>query len=210
MLAKLAWTVDEVSGGRLVLGIGAGWNETEFRALGIPFDRRVARFEEGFHLVRRLVAGETVTHHGAYYDVEECVLLPPTQRERPMPMMVGSTGPRMLGITLPHVAAWNAWFTEFDILAERVPALLERFAAACGRAGRDPGEIEKSVALLLDFGSRAPRNGSVNAITGTPAAMAGELARIFDAGVDHVQLVLDPITEESIERAADVAAIVRH
>jgi alkanesulfonate monooxygenase SsuD/methylene tetrahydromethanopterin reductase-like flavin-dependent oxidoreductase (luciferase family) len=209
MLAKLAWTVDEISGGRLVLGVGAGWNEAEFRALGIPFERRVGRFGEGFDIVRRLVAGQTVTHHGAFYDIEECVLLPPSRRERPMPLMVGSTGPRVLAITLPHVHAWNSWFTEFDNLPERVPALVDRFDAACARAGRDPAEIEKSVAVLLDFGSQSPRNGTVNPMTGTPQEIAGELAKIFDAGIDHVQLVLDPITEASIERAAVVAAAVR-
>jgi alkanesulfonate monooxygenase SsuD/methylene tetrahydromethanopterin reductase-like flavin-dependent oxidoreductase (luciferase family) len=209
MLAKLAWTVDEVSGGRLVLGIGAGWNETEFRALGLPFEGRIARFEEAFHLVRRLVGGETVTHHGAFFDIEKCVLLPPSRREHPITLMVGSTGPRMLSITLPHVTAWNAWFTEFANLPGNVPALLDRFDAACALAGRDPSEIEKSVALLLDFGSRSPRNGSVNAVTGTSSEMADQLAQVFDAGIDHVQLVLDPITESTVERAAVIAAAAR-
>jgi alkanesulfonate monooxygenase SsuD/methylene tetrahydromethanopterin reductase-like flavin-dependent oxidoreductase (luciferase family) len=209
MLAKLAWTVDEVSGGRLVLGVGAGWNEVEFRALGIPFDGRIARFEEGFHLLRRLVAGEVVTHHGTYVDAEDCVLLPPSRRATPIPLMIGSTGPRMLAIALPHVSAWNAWFSEFDNLPERVPAVLERFGVACTAAGRDPRDIEKSVAVLLDFGSDAPRNGSVNPVRGSTTEMADALSRIFDAGVDHVQLVLDPITEDTISRAAAVAAEVR-
>ena len=209
MLAKLAWTVDEVSNGRLVLAVGAGWNETEFRALGIPFDSRVDRFEEAFTIVRRLVAGETVTHHGRYHDLDECVLLPPTARPSPLPLMIGSTGPRMLAIALPHVAAWNAWFSDFENLPENVPALLTRFGEACARAGRDPAEIEKSVAVLLDFGSATPRNHSINPITGSTAAMADALGRIVAAGVDHVQLVLDPITQETIARAAAVVASVR-
>lgn len=215
MLAKLAWTVDEVSAGRLVLGLGAGWNETEFRALGIPFEGRVARFEEAFHLVRRLVAGETVTHHGTFFDIEDCVLLPPARRaaagavQSAIPLMIGSVGPRVLRITLPHVSRWNAWFTDFANLPANVPGLLERFAAACETAGRDADEIEKSLAVLLEFDSPVSRNGSVNAITGTAAEMAEQLALIFDAGIDHVQLVLDPIDEATIERAAAVAAIVR-
>jgi alkanesulfonate monooxygenase SsuD/methylene tetrahydromethanopterin reductase-like flavin-dependent oxidoreductase (luciferase family) len=213
MLAKLAWTVDEVSNARLVLALGAGWNETEFRALGLPFGDRVARFEEAFHIVRRLIAGEAVTHHGAHFDIDRCVLLPPSRRIEarlaPIPMMIGSTGPRMLSITLPYVSAWNAWFTEFHNLPAEVPALVERFTAACDRAGRDPADIEKSVALLLDFGSATPRNHSINPVTGSTDAMADALARVFDAGIDHVQLVLDPITEETIERAATIAALVR-
>jgi alkanesulfonate monooxygenase SsuD/methylene tetrahydromethanopterin reductase-like flavin-dependent oxidoreductase (luciferase family) len=213
MLAKLAWTVDEVSNGRLVLAVGAGWNETEFRALGLPFGDRVARFEEAFHIVRRLIAGETVTHHGTHFGIEDCVLLPPSRRAEtgrpPMQILIGSTGPRMLSITLPHVSAWNAWFTEFQNLPAEVPALVGRFAAACERAGRDPADIEKSVALLLDFGTDVPRNHSVNPITGGTEEMADALGRVFDAEIDHVQLVLDPITEDTIERAATVAALVR-
>jgi alkanesulfonate monooxygenase SsuD/methylene tetrahydromethanopterin reductase-like flavin-dependent oxidoreductase (luciferase family) len=89
-----------------------------------------------------------------------------------------------------------------------VPALIDRFAAACAAAGREPDSVEKSVAVLLDFGSREPRNGSVNPIRGEPAAMAAALATIFDAGVDHLQLVLDPIDEHSIARAREVAELL--
>ena len=209
MLAKLAWTVDEVSNGRLVLAVGAGWNETEFRALGLPFGDRVSRFEEAFHIIRRLIAGETVTHHGPHFDIDECILLPPSRRVEPMPMMIGSTGQRMLSITLPHVSAWNAWFTDFDNLPERVSALVDRFTAACGLAGRDPDDIEKSVAVLLDFETETPRNHSTNPITGSTEEMADAVGRVFDAGIDHVQLVLDPITEETIVRAAHVGALLR-
>src|SRR5437588_10255548 len=77
LLARMAASVDEVSGGRLVLGIGAGWNDAEFRAFGIPYDRRVSRFEEAFEIVRRLVAGERVTFDGRFHEVEDAVLLPP-------------------------------------------------------------------------------------------------------------------------------------
>jgi alkanesulfonate monooxygenase SsuD/methylene tetrahydromethanopterin reductase-like flavin-dependent oxidoreductase (luciferase family) len=115
----------------------------------------------------------------------------------------------MLSITLPHVSAWNAWFSDFDNLPEKVPALVARFGEACAGAGRDPGEIEKSVAVLLDFGSGTPRNHSINPITGSTNAMADAVARVVDAGIDHVQFVLDPINEETIERAAAVAGELR-
>lgn len=192
-----------------MLAVGAGRNETEFRAHRLPFDARVDRFAEAFHIIRRLVAGETVTHHGRYFDIEGCVMLPPSRRDHPIPLMVGSTGRRMLAITLPYVSGWNAWFTEFDNRPESVPALLERLRGACAAAGRDPLDIEKSVALLLDFGSATKRNHSTNPITGSDDEMADALWRVFDAGIDHVQLVLDPITEATIERAAHVAATVR-
>jgi alkanesulfonate monooxygenase SsuD/methylene tetrahydromethanopterin reductase-like flavin-dependent oxidoreductase (luciferase family) len=206
MIAKLAATVAEISGGRLVLGVGAGWNDVEFRALGLPFDGRVARFEEAFTIVRRLLDGDKVTVHGEHHSVEDCILLPQPPR---VPVMIGSVGARMLQISLPHVAAWNAWFTEFSNRPEEVPSLLARVDAACERAGRDPATLEKTLAVLLDFGSGEPRNHSINPIRGSREEMADALRAIAAAGVDGVQLVLDPITEETIGAAAEVARLVR-
>ncbi len=208
VLAKFASTVDEISGGRLVLGVGAGWNEVEFRAFGIPYDRRVDRFAEAFEIVRRLMRGETVTSAGEFGAIEDCVVLPASFRDGPVPLLIGSTGRRMLQIALPHVDAWNAWFTEYDNTPSKVPALLAEFDEACVRAGRAPAEIERSVAVLLDFGSDEPRQGSVNPIGGGHRRMADVLSEIAAAGVDHVQLVLDPIDEASIAAAADVVALV--
>ena len=91
LVARMAAAIDEVSGGRFVLGLGAGWNETEFRAFGIPFDNKVSRFEEAFAIVRRLLAGERVTFEGRYHRVEDAVLLPRPQRR--VPLMVGSDRP---------------------------------------------------------------------------------------------------------------------
>ena len=111
VLARKAAAVQEVSGGRLVLGLGAGWNETEFRAFGIPFDHRASRFGESFEIIRRLLAGERVTFEGRFESVHDAVLLPaPVTRP---PLMIGSTGERVLRIALAHVDAWNIWYDWF-------------------------------------------------------------------------------------------------
>jgi alkanesulfonate monooxygenase SsuD/methylene tetrahydromethanopterin reductase-like flavin-dependent oxidoreductase (luciferase family) len=108
VLARMAAATQELSGGRLVLGLGAGWNDDEFRAFGIPLDHRVSRFEEAFEIVRRLLAGERITCHGRFHDVEDAVLLPaPTRRPK---LMLGANAPRMLSIGLPHVVVCNTWF----------------------------------------------------------------------------------------------------
>src|SRR6185369_6381980 len=88
VLAKMAASVDEVSGGRLVLGLGAGWNDPEFHAFGLPTDHRVSRFAEAFAIVRGLLAGERVTLHGTYWQADDAVLLPAPARR--VPLMVGS------------------------------------------------------------------------------------------------------------------------
>ena len=93
VLAKKAATIDAISGGRLIVGLGAGWNEREYRAFGLPFDHRVARFEEAFGIIRRLLMGETVDHSGRFYALERCVIDPPPSRAGGPPLMVGSIGP---------------------------------------------------------------------------------------------------------------------
>jgi len=108
LIAKQAATVDEISGGRITLAVGAGWNDVEFRAFDLPYDHRVSRFEEAFTIIRRLVAGERVTFDGTFHSVDDAVLLPAPARR--MPLMVGSSGERMLSITLPWVDSWNTWF----------------------------------------------------------------------------------------------------
>ena len=147
ILARMAASIDEISGGRFVLGIGAGWNETEFRAFGIPFDHRVARFEEAFEIVRGLLAGERVTVRGRFHEVDDAVLFPPPARRTPL--MVGSTGDRVLRATLPHVDAWNTWYTAFGNRPERFAELNTRITALVEETGRRPEEVERSACTLV-------------------------------------------------------------
>lgn len=204
MLAKKAATVDEISGGRLVLGLGAGWNEAEYRAFGFPFDHRVSRFEEAFTIVRTLLATGRCDFHGAYYDLDAAELLPRGPRPGGPPLMVGSIGPRMLEITLPHVAAWNAWFTWFGNDLPGYRELHARVDEACRSAGRDPSTVERTVALFVAFPGAQGRGlgdlsrADVEPIPGDAATLASTLRAFADAGVGHVQLVLDPITVETV------------
>lgn len=208
MLAKKAATVDEISGGRLILGLGAGWNQVEFDAFGFPHDRRVARFIEAFEIIRRLLAGERFDYHGLFNHLEGAELVPPPRRESP-PLMIGSNGPRMLAATLPHVHAWNSWYEDFDNDPGALPDLLDRIDRACIDAGRDPATLSKTVAVLIQFGDEALRRNPCNPIRGSAAEMADVLARFQATGIDHVQLVLDPITLQSIDRAAEVLGVLR-
>jgi alkanesulfonate monooxygenase SsuD/methylene tetrahydromethanopterin reductase-like flavin-dependent oxidoreductase (luciferase family) len=204
MMAKKAATIQDISGGRLILGLGAGWNEAEYRAFGFPYDHRVSRFEEAFTIIRGLLREGHADHDGSYYQVDDLALLPPASHPAP-PLMVGSKGARMLAITLPHVDAWNAWWAWFGNTLEGYLPLRDIVDAACREVGRDPAEVERTVALLVGFdrgvGRAAGDAGDVQAppLPGDdPAALAGTLAAFADAGVGHVQLVLDPITVESI------------
>jgi alkanesulfonate monooxygenase SsuD/methylene tetrahydromethanopterin reductase-like flavin-dependent oxidoreductase (luciferase family) len=203
----MAATIDEVSGERFVLGLGAGWNEAEFAAFGIPYDRRVSRFEEAFAIVRGLLAGERVTVAGRHWQTDDAVLLPPPARR--VPLMIGSNGPRVLGLTLPHVDAWNTWYTDFGNTADGFAALNERISATAREAGRAPEEIERSacVHVVLD---RAAVDRPIEAppLEGTPEQIAARLRELADAGADEAILVASPITERSIRALGEVVARV--
>jgi len=207
LIAKMAATIDEVSGGRFVLGLGAGWNAQEFAAFGIPYDRRVSRFEEAFAIVRGLLAGERVTVAGRHWRADDAILLPPPARRTPL--MIGSNGPRVLGIALPHVDAWNTWYTDFGNSADGFAALNERISAAADEVGRAPEEVERSacVHVVLD---RAAADRPIEAppLEGTPEQIAARLRELAEAGADEAILVVSPITERSIRALAEVVAAV--
>jgi alkanesulfonate monooxygenase SsuD/methylene tetrahydromethanopterin reductase-like flavin-dependent oxidoreductase (luciferase family) len=204
MIAKMAATIDEISGGRLVLGLGAGWNRAEYEAYGFPFDHRVSRFEEAFTIIRTLLRTGRCDFDGTYYQLQDCQLLPRGPRPAGPPLMVGSEGPRMLAITLPHVEAWNAWFTWFGNSPDGYRALRQRIDEACRAAGREPGGVERTVALFVGFPGAQGRSlgdltdPEVEPISGEPAVLAERLRAFAEEGVSHVQLVLDPINAHTI------------
>src|SRR3954452_7418830 len=123
VLAKQADTLDEISGGRFVLGLGAGWNETEFRAFGIPFDHRIDRFEEAFTIIRGLLHDGAIDFDGRFYQARDCELIPRGPRPNAPPLMIGSNGPRMLRIAVPYVQAWNTWFADIGNTPDGVAPL---------------------------------------------------------------------------------------
>ena len=204
MLAKKAATIDEISGGRLILGLGAGWNEPEYLAYGFPFDHRVDRFEEAFAIIRGLLREGSVDLVGRYYQVRDCVLIPRPARPGGPPIMVGTTGPRMLRLAAAHADAWNAWFTLFGNRPEGVAALRAKVDRACADVGRDPATLQRTVAVHVRLeGSEAARRGGpkerVQSLRGSPAELAASLRAFGAEGISHVQLVVDPITVGSIE-----------
>jgi len=213
MLAKKAATLDEISGGRLILGLGAGWNEAEYTAYGYPFDHRVSRFEEAFTIIRTLLHDGHADLPGTYYTVTDAVLVPRGPRREGPPLMVGSIGERMLSITLPHVQSWNAWFTWFGNSPEGYIPMRALVDEACRKVGRDPSTLERTVALYVAMpGAQGgpqgnPARPKAEAIPGDPETLAATLRAFAAEGISHVQLVLDPITADSIRALAPALAL---
>ena len=214
LLAKQAATVDEIAGGRFVFWMGAGWNETEFRAFGFPYEHRIDRFAEAFTIIRTLLQDGEIDFDGRFYQARDCELLP---RPRPggPPLLIGSNGPRMLRIAVPHVQAWNSWYADTKNTPAGVEPLRAIVDSACRDTGRDPAAIARTVAVLVrmpggqgrTMGATTPSQ-QVVPLDGPPDVIADGLRAYADAGIDEVQVILDPIDRPSVERFAAVLPIL--
>ena len=214
MLAKQAATVDGISGGRLILGLGSGWNEREYRAFGFPFDHRVSRFTEAFTIIRTLLADGEIDFAGEYYRAEKCVLHPRASRPGGPQLMVGSVRPRMLSIALPYVHAWNVWWSDYGNTPAGFAAVKEKVDQQALEFGRAAGSVSATCAVFVQLPGGSGRQmgeygGSpVEPIKGTTDEVADQLRAFADIGTEHVQLCVDPITRDSIEWFAEVLAIL--
>lgn len=206
LLAKMADTVDEISGGRLILGIGAGWNEPEYRAFGYPFDHRTDRFTEALAIISDLLRAGHIDFEGKYYQARDCELRPRGPRPEGPPIMIGASGagPRMLELSARHADGWNTWFSGTGNTLDGLRPLLERVDAACEVVGRVPQTLERSAAVIVEVGPHEPSAMTGPPVTGSPAEIAAELRAYADAGVSHVQVWLEPNTPAGINAFAPV------
>jgi alkanesulfonate monooxygenase SsuD/methylene tetrahydromethanopterin reductase-like flavin-dependent oxidoreductase (luciferase family) len=206
MLAKQAATVDAISQGRLILGLGAGWNRREFDAFGFRYDRRVSRFEEALAIIAPLLREGRTTFHGQFYDVDDCVLDPRAVREGGPPIMLGSNSPRMLSIGLPVVDFWNVWWSIYDNSVAKF-AQVKAEVDAVAPEGRP---VDATAAVLVTLpGGRGRLMGETydaSVTTITPDDLGQHIRELAAAGAKHLQLVLDPINAESIDTIGAVLA----
>jgi alkanesulfonate monooxygenase SsuD/methylene tetrahydromethanopterin reductase-like flavin-dependent oxidoreductase (luciferase family) len=203
LMAKQAATLDDLSGGRLILGLGSGWHEPEYAAFGLPFEPRVGWFAEDLEVITRLLHGETVSLQGRFRTYDRAILLPPPARRTPI--LVASKGPRMLRLTATWADAWNtAWFGRVD---ERMRTRLADLDEACSAVGRDPGSIRRTVGIRLHEPGQGADDGE-----GTDAAPAG-LADFFDEleAVGFADVIVWSLSKSAaaLERIAEAAELHR-
>ena len=212
LIAKIADTVDELSGGRFILGLGTGRHEPEHRAFGYPFDRQVARFEEALRIIVPLMREGRVDFEGAYYRAEACVLQPRGPRPNGPPIVIGAlgTGPRMLELTARYADLWNGWLTWGRSWPDAIPPIRAKLDAACEAVGRDPATLERTVAILVAVPGQASNlvstspTGSGEPLTGSPDEIAEALQGFAREGISHIQIVHAPGTVAGIEGFAPV------
>lgn len=197
LLAKMAHTVADISAGRLVLGVGAGWHEPEYRAFGYPFDHKVDRFAEAIQIIEDMVRKGRSTFSGAYYRTEDAPMLPPTPERDPVPILIGGRGPRMLGLIAEHADIWNtAWF---GMPGPSFSAQQEQMLAACAARNRDPQSLEVSVGLYIKADD-APDDAP--GLAPTVPALRDAFAAWEAAGVAEVLCWMDPITPARLDLLA--------
>jgi probable F420-dependent oxidoreductase len=205
LLAKMADTVDEISGGRLVLGLGAGWHEAEYHAFGFPFDHRASRFEEAIAIIHGLLREGQVDFAGKYYQARDCELRPRGPRPNGPPIMIGTRRPRMLRLAARYADIWNTdW-----VLPEALTSQQADVDAACADVGRDPTTLERtaSVRIHLPEAETNPVNFTAQ-ISGSPAEVAAAIHAYVPAGITHLQVWLSPSTPAGIEAFAPVLDIL--
>ncbi|MFN8591685.1 MAG: LLM class flavin-dependent oxidoreductase [Thermomicrobiales bacterium] len=203
LMAKMADTVDEISGGRLILGVGAGWHEPEFRAFGYSFEQRIDRFAEALAIIGPLLRDGSVDFQGRHYEARECELRPRGPRPNGPPIMIGALAnrPRVLALAAEYADIWNAWLAWQDNSPTAIPALRAAVDGACEAAGRDPATLARSVSTQIDFpGGRQNRESGARPLTGAPDDLAAVLRGFAREGINDVQIVLNPNTLDAIER----------
>jgi probable F420-dependent oxidoreductase len=208
LVAKMAAELDEVSGGRLILGLGCGWHEPEFDAFGYPFDHRVGRFDEGMRIVAPLLRGERVTFEGRFHRAVDVELRPAPIRPGGPPILIAGKGPRMLGLVAEHADQWNAaWYghvREADVLRTRLTDL----RAALVAAQRDPDTLTLTAGIFVAFQDDDP-DVPERAIRGSVDEVATALAEYAELGMGHLITHLWPRTPDAVARLAEAAAIAR-
>jgi alkanesulfonate monooxygenase SsuD/methylene tetrahydromethanopterin reductase-like flavin-dependent oxidoreductase (luciferase family) len=204
LLAKMADAVDEISGGRLVLGLGAGWHEPEFVAFGYPFDHLVGRFEESLRIIAPLLRTGAVDFRGKYESAVDCVSLPRGPRPDGPPILIGASGPRMLRLTAEIADGWNTcWLARAEELPERVAPL----RAACYEVGRDPVTLEVTVGQMVTFpglDQEQDPKGGLEKFTFTNAEdLASEFAKFAAQGVGHLMVWPTPRIPACVEQVTE-------
>jgi alkanesulfonate monooxygenase SsuD/methylene tetrahydromethanopterin reductase-like flavin-dependent oxidoreductase (luciferase family) len=219
LLAKMAATLDHVSGGRLILGIGCGWHDPEFDAFGYPTDHKVGRFEEALLVIRALIRDGRADLDGRWVQARDAVLAPPARPD--LPILIAAKRPRMLELTARHADIWNeAWLGPPD---ERWARMRRDLDAACRAVGRDPATLERTVGVNVRIEDLLPGVGDATrdadpddeadapepSLHGDAAEIAAGMAAYAADGTRHLIAALEPKTPAAVERFTDAVRIVR-
>jgi len=205
IVAKMSEMIDEISEGRFVLGVGAGWHEPEYEMFGFPWDHRVSRFEDAIKIINPLLREGVADFEGEFWQAKNAVNAPrgPRADEGGPPILFGTSGPRMLRLMARYGDAWN---TNWHADAAATAPLIQAVEDACNDVGRDPATIVKTVGSTVAVKGSLGRR--VNPIAGEPAAIAESIQAFRDLGFRHWVAGLDPATPAGLEHLAEIVGML--
>jgi len=207
LLAKMAHTLDEISGGRLILGIGAGWQRAEFDAFGFPFDRRVSRLEEALQIIGPLLRAGEVSFEGQFYTARDCVIEPRSPRKAGPPLMVGAFGPRTMRLAARYADIWNtAYWSSPEEAAEQFRLWDDAVSDVQPEPAPEQSLVARVVVEELLDGDPNPFTSS---ISGDREAIAKQIQAFAAAGISHLQLHLEPNTVEAFNHLVGAVSLWR-
>jgi probable F420-dependent oxidoreductase len=208
LTAKMAAELDEISGGRLILGLGCGWHEPEFTAFGYPFDHRVSRFDEGLQILKPLLRGETVTFEGRYHRAVDVELRPRPVRPNGPPILIAGKQPRMLDLVARDADQWNAAWYGHPETADELRVRLANLRKALDAADRDPATMTLTAGIFVAFDGAEP-DAPERAIRGSTDEIADALAGYAGLGISHLIAHIFPRNTDAVRRLAEAAALAR-
>ena len=206
LVAKMADALDEISNGRFILGLGAGWHQPEYEAFGYPFDHLASRFDEALQIIVPLLREGHVDFQGRYYQAHNCVLRPRGPSPHGPRILIGARRPRMLQLVARYADEWNtAWHMDPAIVQERYEGLVQ----ACAEVGRDPATIELTVGTEVRLQPLKEDGSTDRAIAGTPEEIARRLQAFSSVGTSHLVVALDVARPDSIEQLGHIVELMR-
>jgi probable F420-dependent oxidoreductase len=208
LTAKMAAELDEISGGRLILGLGCGWHQPEFDAFGYPFDHRVSRFEEGMKIIAPMLREGRADFQGRFHSATDAELLPPTIRRGGPPILIAGKQPRMLDLVARYADQWNAaWYgrpSEATELRER----LDRLHTALETVGRRAETLTLTAGIFVAYDD-AEADAPERAIRGSTTEIADALAGYAELGISHLIAHVFPRSVDAVRRLGEAAALAR-
>lgn len=204
LTAKMALELDEISNGRLILGVGCGWHQPEFDAFGYPFDHRVSRFAEGLEILMPMLRGESITFEGRYHTASDAIALPPPVRAGGPPVLIAGKQPRMLDLVARHAHQWNAAWYGDPGQADELRTRLTNLGRALEAADRDPATLTTTAGIFVAFDG-ADDDVPDRAIRGSTDEIADALARYDELGISHLIAHLFPRTPDAVARLGEAA-----
>jgi alkanesulfonate monooxygenase SsuD/methylene tetrahydromethanopterin reductase-like flavin-dependent oxidoreductase (luciferase family) len=201
LIAKMTETMDEISGGRFILGIGAGWNEIEYRQFGYPFDYRASRFEEAVQVIHPLLREGQANYQGRFLEANEAINQPRGPRPSGAPMLIGSNGNRLLKTVARYADAWNS---DWEDDPAKMATLIANVDAACVEIGRPTDSLVKTGSTRFAMDDAVPQQAGM--MRGSPDEIVERMAAFQAFGLQHLVCGLEPRTTSTIAAFGDVIA----